>query len=610
MDDAAAPAVLAPAAVTGDGTHHARPIRVGGVPEHFNIPWHLAIERGIFVKHGVEVEWVTQPLGTGQMLKSLRDGEVDVIVALTEGLVLDMAKGSGSGSASSDSTPAAPAPVVRLLGTYVQSPLTWAISTGASSPYTTVESLRGTTFGVSRLTSGSHLMAYCLAQERGWDPRTDISFKPEGSFEALRASVNSGATSAFMWETFMTRPYHLKGEVRRVGELTTPWPCFMVASTDACVDAHAVALQRMMAGIREAVGLFMTERDASIARVVSSHGLSPEDAAQWFDGVHLSGATTVSEAALERALAAMRSVGALPSDCSPPLASLIDGRLASLVHDLQSVKLYQHGDLLRLTMCELQAAGLSGDCSLSFEQLLPFDQHHYGGTVAVDAAVLAVGTAAGDKVLNIGSGLGGPSRYMAGRYGLQVTAVEVQSELHRAAEELTQRCHLEAAVSHVCADILGTGLSLESASFRSVMSWLTVLHIGDRAALLTECHRVLQPGAGVFFAADFYDKGLEEGERKTLADDVDCHYLPTLARYIEDLTAAGFVDVRTQDMTAAWTDLTRTRAAAFGASQDRLTRITHGEEEVFHRLKVFYTKISDLFAGGRLGGVAITARKP
>ena len=63
------------------------------------------------------------------------------------------------------------------------------------------------------------------------------------------------------------------------------------------------------------------------------------------------------------------------------------------------------------------------------------------------------------------------------------------------------------------------------------MSWLTVLHIDDRAALLTECHRVLQPGAGMFYAADFYDKGLEEGERKTLADDVDCHYLPPLARY-------------------------------------------------------------------------------
>ena len=62
------------------------------------------------------------------------------------------------------------------------------------------------------------------------------------------------------------------------------------------------------------------------------------------------------------------------------------------------------------------------------------------------------------------------------------------------------------------------------------MSWLTVLHIDDRAALLAECHRVLQPGAGAFYAADFYDKGLDEGERKTLADDVDRHYLPTQAR--------------------------------------------------------------------------------
>jgi hypothetical protein len=75
-----------------------------------------------------------QPLGTGQMLKSLREGDVDVIVALTEGLVLDMAKASV--------TVPAPVPTVVLMGTYVQSPLTWAVSTGATSPYHTIESLR------------------------------------------------------------------------------------------------------------------------------------------------------------------------------------------------------------------------------------------------------------------------------------------------------------------------------------------------------------------------------------------------------------------------------------------------------------------------------------
>lgn len=47
-------------------------LRVGGVPEHFNYPWHLARERGLFAKHGVHVEWVEQKEGTGQMIKSVR----------------------------------------------------------------------------------------------------------------------------------------------------------------------------------------------------------------------------------------------------------------------------------------------------------------------------------------------------------------------------------------------------------------------------------------------------------------------------------------------------------------------------------------------------------
>lgn len=46
-----------------------------------------------------------------------------------------------------------------------------------------------------------------------------------------------------MWETFMTRPFHLRGEVRRVGELTTPWPCFMMATTDECATARTADLQ-------------------------------------------------------------------------------------------------------------------------------------------------------------------------------------------------------------------------------------------------------------------------------------------------------------------------------------------------------------------------------
>ena len=174
-----------------DGRHRA-PLRVGGVPEHFNIPWHLAQEHGYYAARGVDVQWVSQPLGTGQMIKSLRDGDVDVVVALTEGLVLDIAKASVDASDSSG---------IRLIGTFVESPLTWAISTGGTaaayssgeSPsttpsrrYTDLESLKGSTFGVSRLTSGSHLMAFCFAQQRGWDVASDIHFAIEGESDNSR----------------------------------------------------------------------------------------------------------------------------------------------------------------------------------------------------------------------------------------------------------------------------------------------------------------------------------------------------------------------------------------------------------------------------------------
>ena len=61
--------------------------------------------------------------------------------------------------------------------------------------------VQGATFGVSRLTSGSHLMAFVLAQQRGWDTTADVRFTVEGTFSALRESVRAGRTAAFMWET-------------------------------------------------------------------------------------------------------------------------------------------------------------------------------------------------------------------------------------------------------------------------------------------------------------------------------------------------------------------------------------------------------------------------
>ena len=119
--------------------HSTKPIRIGGVPEHFNYLFTLAKERGLYEKYNVDVEFVIKKCGTGAMIESLKNKEVDMIVALTEGLVADITKGSN----------------VRILGTYVQSPLCWAVSAGSQSEIHSVGDLKGGTFAISRYGSGS-----------------------------------------------------------------------------------------------------------------------------------------------------------------------------------------------------------------------------------------------------------------------------------------------------------------------------------------------------------------------------------------------------------------------------------------------------------------------
>ena len=71
-----------------------RTIRVGGVPEHFNTPWHLANAAGKYAEVGIALEWVEFPGGTGAMASALRNDQIDVAIGLTEGIVADILKGS------------------------------------------------------------------------------------------------------------------------------------------------------------------------------------------------------------------------------------------------------------------------------------------------------------------------------------------------------------------------------------------------------------------------------------------------------------------------------------------------------------------------------------
>jgi sulfonate transport system substrate-binding protein len=117
-------------------------IRIGGVPEHFNLPIHLAIENGDFAKKGIEIEWTTFKGGTGQMTRALRDDEVDVCVLLTEGIITDIIKGNLS----------------KIISQYVTTPLIWGVHTAANNDLQHHSDIYAKKYAISRFGSGSHLI--------------------------------------------------------------------------------------------------------------------------------------------------------------------------------------------------------------------------------------------------------------------------------------------------------------------------------------------------------------------------------------------------------------------------------------------------------------------
>jgi len=574
-------------------------LRVAGVPEHFNEPWKIALEENLFKEQGIEIEWHSVKEGTGAMINKLKSNEVDVIVALTEGLINDIANGSD----------------IRLIGTYVESPLLWAISTGINSIYNSIEDLKGEKFGISRYQSGSHLMSCVLASQYGWK-QSDIEFIINHNFDTLRKSVNDNTTAAFMWEYFMQKPFYDKGEIRRIGEIITPWPCFMIASTKDIISQRLNDLQNMIIALQKSCFIFRTNSINSIKRISTNFHLTEEDAQAWFDKVNITGSNSVAESTIETTLDALKTANILNKDNKTldPIR-FIDTRIAKLIVDIKSMRLYNKPELLIALRNNLRQAGLSKG-SITYTDLLPFDQNHYYGTQVLDLAVNQLNLDNNKSnennstwIIQIGSNLGGCARYLAGKYNLKVLAIELQNDLSQAASELTNRCGLANNIHHIAGEFLNVAEHLQENFYKGILSWITILHFteSDRIRLMKQSYRLLKQN-GFFYCEDFIRIGnLTNEESQILEHDVYCRYLPNLDQYKDHLIQGGFQIIQTVDLTSQWKSFTSERLQEFRQNKSKLLQI-HGEE-IYNRLEYFYGSIVKLFLGENVGGVRIVAIK-
>ncbi|MEM1336226.1 MAG: substrate-binding domain-containing protein [Bacteroidota bacterium] len=213
-------------------------VSVCGVPEHFNMPWHLAMAEGAFEKRGIVLEWISVPEGTGRMSQMLAKNETDLAIILTEGIVKSISEGN-------------PAKIVQ---TYVDSPLLWGIHVAANSSFTTIPELIGKKAAISRLGSGSHLMAFVHARQQGWDIHK-LRFEVVHTLEGAVESLKQGRADYFMWEHFTTKPLVDNGTFRWLGDCPTPWPCFVIAASGHFLEKDNAIVQHIL----ETINLFTRE---------------------------------------------------------------------------------------------------------------------------------------------------------------------------------------------------------------------------------------------------------------------------------------------------------------------------------------------------------------
>lgn len=268
----------------------ARTIVVGGVPEHFNLPWKLAIEQGAFAAAGLDVVWVDEPAGTGAITAALAEGRFDMATVLTEGMIAAQRRGLDA----------------HLEQLYVASPLRWGVHVPparAERPLGDVSHLR---VAISRLGSGSHLMAYVLAARDGFtiDP---ADFVVVGTLAGGVDALASGRADVFLWETFMTKPWVDAGHIARIGEIPTPWPAFVVARRNGFGRDRA---RRVLRVVDETVTAFTTRPDAA-ALVSERIGIPLDDAQAWLDRTQFAHGQRLDAATIEAILERLRATGAV-----------------------------------------------------------------------------------------------------------------------------------------------------------------------------------------------------------------------------------------------------------------------------------------------------------
>ena len=198
---------------------------------------------------------------------------------------------------------------------------------------------------------------------------------------------------------------------------------------------------------------------------------------------------------------------------------------------------YSRGHLLERLHAVLAEDGIDArHCSV--ESLAPYDQFHGRGLEATIEIANLLTVEATDHVLDVGSGIGGPARYFAHRFGCRVTGIDLTAEFCDVARDLTRSLGLERSVTFE----LGNALAMPfgDGSFEGAYSMNVSMNIADKGGFYREIHRALKPGAWILLSEVARGAGGDPDYPTPWADSAHTSFLSTPVETQSGLTNAGF----------------------------------------------------------------------
>lgn len=195
----------------------------------------------------------------------------------------------------------------------------------------------------------------------------------------------------------------------------------------------------------------------------------------------------------------------------------------------------------------LAAAAAAGVTKFTPTTLAPIDEFHTGGAGASRQLAAFAALQPGERVIDLGCGIGGASRLLAAEFGCDVTGVDLTPDFIACARALTGKCELSATCRFELGD--ATNLPFEAGAFDVAWTQHAVMNIRNRQGFANEAFRVLRPGGR--FA--FFDLLLSDNPRPLdfplpWARTPDISFVHTSAETREFFTNAGFEE-------AAWAEV-------------------------------------------------------